>query len=284
MKIFKWIIIGLISVITLLFVASWMYYGWHYRTPDNPVPDNKNLTFIGNDNRFYYNSKACQLKDSSIVIASVLARPKKNRDAVSIMKLSPGGMFLWEKKFSFAKLSFWDFVPAVIRKGKGHQFLNTLSINNLDGKYYILLVRYNLKVLEPFLLTLDSNGNLLNSDKVNLKLDRYTPIKSFMQNNYAYLSYLDTMVKMICVAKLNIKTGDVINNSLLFYKQDSLYFNAITADKADTTISLTAYDSKNGCSYYMYTPQYGLKEYFRTEPSSEFTILKYIDEKLYRCG
>lgn len=281
MKIFKWIIIVLIGLAVILFIASWLYYGWHYRTPDNPKPDNDNFTFIGNDNRNYYNSKACQLKDSSIVITSVLSKPKRFRDGISIIKLSPEGNFLWEKKFAFANLSFWDFVPAVIRKGKGYQFVNALNINFLDGNYYILLVRYNLKVLEPFLLKLDLNGKLLSSVKVNLKLDRYTSIKSFMQHNYAYLSYLDTMDKMICVAKLNIKTGDIINNSMLFYKQDSLYFNAITADRADTTISLTAYDKKKGCSYYMYTPTNGLEEYFRTEPSSEFTLLKYINEKLY---
>jgi len=281
MRIFGRIILGLIGIVVLLFIASWLIYGWYYRTTNNPQPDNKKITFVGNVNRSHYYSKACQLKDGSIAIASVLSRSDKIRDNISIIKLSAEGEFLWEHKFAFAKLSFWDFVPALLRKGKGHQYIKTLSIDFTDDKYYLLLNRYNLKIYEPHILTLDSQGKLLNSYKMQLKISLNTSSKGFIQNNFAYLSYLDQTDKILYVAKLDIKTGDLINKSMLFFKQNDLNLTAFAADKADTTISLTAYDSKKGCSFYMYTPKDDLKEYFRTSPNTEITVLKYIDDKLY---
>lgn len=281
MKTVGWISLAIIGVIIIMLYASWQIYGWVYRGTNNPEPFNKNLTFVGNDNRNYSSSKTYQNMDGSIIIASVMIKMTSPHKEIDIMKLSSTGKLLWEKTFSFARFTFWDLVPAIIRRGRDVQHLEIQGINLVDGKYYLLVNRYNGSMFEPFILTLDTSGKKLSSGKVKLELDMEAPVKSIMQNNYAYMSYLDLATKMLCFAKIDVKTANIIINPMLFYKQDSLLINTIAVDKADTTVSMTAYDSKKGCSIYMYTPTLDLKEYIRTEPTSEFTFLKYIGDKLY---
>jgi hypothetical protein len=272
---------AIIATLLVMLFAAWKIYGWYFRSTNNPEPFNKNITFVGNDDRHYNYSQAMQNTDGSIVIASVLSGYRKPQPEVSLIKLSPLGKFEWEKIIHFTQPTFWNLVPSIIRRNKGIQSLNIQSINFVDGSYYLLLNRFNGKMKEPYILKLDVQGKLLTSTKIKLEMERFAPTQSFMQNNYAYLSYLDLKSKMLCLAKLDIKTGNVINNPMLFYKQDSLLVRALTADKADTTVSVTAYDRKTGCSFYMYTRTNDLKEYFRTQPGSEFTVLKYFGDKLY---
>jgi hypothetical protein len=258
-----------------------MIYGFIFRNTNNPEPLNKNLTFVGNNNSSYTNCKTFQNPDSTIIIASVMTKISSPHQKISIMKLSSVGKHLWEHEFRFSRFSLWDIVPAILRRNKGMQYLNIQGINLVDDKYFLLVNRFNGKVSEPFILTLDKSGKLLNSKRIDLELSLHASTKTFMQNNYAYMAYLDLTAKMLCLAKIDVKTSDILINPMLFYKQDSLYINAITVDKNDEMVSLTAYDSKVGCSFYAYTKDDDLKEYFRTEPTSEFTVLKYIGDKLY---
>jgi hypothetical protein len=161
------------------------------------------------------------------------------------------------------------------------QHLNILGINNVDNKYYLLLNRYNRKVYEPYILIFNSDGKRLSTKKVKLQMVKIAPAVATMHEKFAWLSYLDLPNKMLCLAKLDIKTGEVLNNSMLFFKQNRLYQTAIAADQADTTVAITAYDRKAGCSFYEYSKTTDLKEYFRTKPTSKFTVLKYIGDKLY---
>jgi len=281
MKVLVWILLGLIGCIIVLSLLSLLIFGWYDKAVNNPEPSNKHITFVGNDKKLYDNCTSSQNADGSIIIASVLSRYRTPLNQISLIKLSPIGKFMWEKKISFARFTFWDLIPGILRGGKGRQDLNLLGINFVDGKYYLLLNRFNLKVNEPYILTFDAKGKLSNTTKIKLEMEKTAPAKSIMQKNFAYLGYQDLPSKLLCLAKLDIKTGNVINNSMLFYKQDSLSIYTIAADQADTTVSMTAYDGKNGCSYYMYTKSAELQEYFRTKPSSQFTVLKYIGARLY---
>lgn len=276
-----WFILIIAALVIALLYSSWMIIGFVYRSSNNPESANKNLTFVGNDNRSYLNSKIYQNADSTIIIVSVLSKITSPHQQINIMKLSNIGKPVWEKRFRFAKVILWDLVPAILRRNKGVQYLNIQGINLVGDKYHILVNRFNGKVYEPYILVVDKEGILQEQHRIDLELELNTSTKTFMQNNYAYMSYLDLTAKMICFAKIDVKTAEVVLNPMLFYKQDSLYINAIAVDKNDDMVFLTAYDSKVGCSFYAYTKDEDLKEYFRTEPTSEFTALKFINAKLY---
>jgi hypothetical protein len=274
------IILAVVGTIIVVFFAIWKVYGWAYRNANNPEPFNKNLTFIGNDNRTYMFSKTVQNPDSSIVIASVLIKMTSLHKEIDVMKLSSTGQLLWEKEFPFERFSMWDMVPGLIRRGRDAQQLEIQGINLVEGKYYLLLYRYNDAVYAPYILTLDADGKMLGYKKVPLAITMSSP-HSYMQDNYAYMSYLDNAVKKLFLVKVDIRNGTILDKASLPYSQDSLYINTIIADKADSTVSLTAYDSQQGCSLYQYTKAGNLKEVFRTKPDTDYTVLTYLNNKLY---
>jgi hypothetical protein len=280
MKILRWIILAVFIILLTLVLALMLYQGWYNRLQNMPEPTNKNMTFVGNDSAWYQYSKACQSSDGSIIIASSLMKKGRIRDEVSIIKLSPDGNFLWEKKFTFARTTVWDLIPAVFRKNKGHQNLQIAGISQSDNKYYVLLTRRNDRLDEPFVLEISAEGRLLKSTLVKLEIQNGASHKAFLQNGIAWLAFLDYKDKMLNLAKIGLKTPEVKLNAMLFFKQDSLHIKNIIADPKDSTAAIIAYDKQKGCSFYLYNKKFDLKEYFRTASGSEFTVLKYVNNKL----
>jgi hypothetical protein len=281
MKILKWVVISVVVVIISLVLAAWLMGGWFFKLQDKLEPPQENMTFVGSDSAWYQYSKACQGTDGSIIIASTLSKNGRIRDDISILKLSPQGSFLWEKKFTFARTTIWDFIPAFIRRNKGHQYVQIAGISQSDNKFYILLTRRHDKLDEPFMLEINANGELVKSTPIKLNIENGASRQAFLQNDSAYLAYLDYKDKMVNLAKIDLKTSEIKLSAVLFFKQDSLLINDIIADPKDSTVSIIAYDNKKGCSFYRYTKQFDLKEYFRTAPGSEFTVLQYNENKLY---
>ncbi len=275
------IVLGVIIGFVLLVIAVMQIRGWIYINQDNPEPSNKNITFIGKSRGFYVYGKSFQQFDGSIITASTLNDIFTDRDYISLIKLSSKGIFEWEKKIQFASKNIWTMMQSPFKSEISAPHLEILGINLQNDKYYLLLNRTNNLDNQLYILTLNSKYQLINTQKIKLELENCTNLTAFMQNSFAHLCYLDETNKMLCQAKINITDGKIIHNAMLFYQQKGLYINAIAADKADTTASISAYDKRKGCSFYMYLKSSDLKEYFRTEPTSEFTVLKYIGDKLY---
>jgi hypothetical protein len=60
MKKIVWIIMAIIATLLVMLFAAWKIYGWYFRSTNNPEPFNKNITFVGNDDRHYNYSQAMQ--------------------------------------------------------------------------------------------------------------------------------------------------------------------------------------------------------------------------------
>lgn len=280
MKVLRWLLPVLVVLFLLSLFTVWNMFGWLSRSVDNPEQPNKSFAFAGNDPRFYNYTKACQNSDGSFAIASALSDRKSNLDAVSIIRLAADGSFAGEHVFTFARPSLWTVAPWFVRGGKGHQNIRTLGISPSEKGYQLLLTRRKADMEELFILDLNDMGELTDTKPVKLQIEADTQLGALLQNGYAFLTFLNGTEKLFNLAKIDLASAEVVMNPMLFYRQQNLRINAVAADPADTTVSIVAYDEEKGCSFYQYTPQTDLKEYFRTAPGSEFTVLKHIGERL----
>jgi hypothetical protein len=280
MKIFRWLLPLLVVVFLASLFTVWNMFGWLLISVDNPEPGDSNLAFVGKDPRFYNYSMACQNADGTLAIASALSDRKSTRDAVSIIRLAADGSFAGEHVFTFARPSFWSVVPWFLRGGKGHQYLRIVGLEANQNGYYLLLTRQKGAKQEPFILELNDSGKLTKQTPIPLHIEAGAQMTALLQDGYTYLVFLNGSEKLLNLAKIDLANAEVVMNPMLFYKQRNLRINSVAANPADTTISITAYDDEKGCSFYQYTPATDLKEYFRTAPGSEFTVLKHIGDRL----
>ncbi len=236
-----------------------------------------NTILLGTQAGDYHFSTTCQMQDGVIMIASVLSPRSGKQDLVSVIKLSANGEFIGEQIFPLHKESILSLLK---QKGKG-QSLRTHQISHHQNHFYVLLTAQAKQTEIPYILKLDQNGSLLETLKVDLELESGTSIKTCVNAEILYLSYLNNREKMLCVSKIDLLSARVLQTSVRFFRHKNLSINAVAANPADSIFSVVAYDKELGCSFFQYTPQTDLKEMFRTQPATDITALKYFENKLY---
>lgn len=272
----------LIGIIALALSLALLVFIIYFSSSETQIQEstkqiNDNTILIGSKQGNYSHSTACQTEDGAVLIASILSPEAGKPDEVSIIKLSSDGNFVWEQTFTLGKKSKLD----ILKRNKEIQALRTHQISSYQNHYYMVLTSQEQQSEAPFILRIDQDGALLESKKVDLKLESGTSLQSYINKDKLYLSFIDSREKMLSLSKIDLLTAEVLQTSIRFIRQKNLVINAVAADPADAIISVVAYDNEFGCSFFQYTPQTDLKEVFRTQVATDIAALKYYENKLY---
>jgi hypothetical protein len=277
LRISLFVIIGLVLLVVILNLLAFL----PFLLKENVEPHNRNLNFVGENSGHYYYGGAFQNPDGSVFIVASLTSFTFQKNYISLMKLKPDAQLLWETKTNTSPLNRKGHLPSFLFKDGSEDDFQLRGLTVWQNEIYVLASDQQKSITHYNILEFDLDGNFQSSREVNLELDKTAGPTTLLHNGWAYICYRNHKDKMLCLAKLDLKTGQVAQTVMMFYKKLRLQDITFAADDADSTVYLAATDYVTKASSFFVSKQNEIKEYFRNRSGTHMPLLKYLNGKLY---
>jgi hypothetical protein len=272
MKLHKWPYIALIIFVFSMCFARLFPRIQDYIARMNIEQFNHNLNFVDMNMGNYAFSKACLLKDGSVLIASTIL---KEPSTVSLIKLAPDMKFIWERKLIEKPVT----IRTLLFQNSGTLTISEIQV--INEKCYIYAIQEKEGKYNPVIISSDLAGNLIEYKSISYRISSHTPPKGILMNNQAFFTWYNDTDKMIVMDKIDIEKAKIMKQVSIYLIQDSLRITCMSSNPAIKTVFITTYDPHKGSALLSYNDASGLKILNDTDRYQTLQVVTYVDSTLY---